>query len=154
MNPKKDTEGWSRRERLLDYAEIAFLSKNALEYRGLMATYGVIEPSDQVTAEGLDVLFAKWLEDQSLHKMPESNLIAVLGITFGNYLCERLSMQWIEVTDEEGTTYATRHETAEVYCFPLEAVKRRVTSGEKGFFLRIEASIRDDLTKSSTKHRA
>ncbi len=85
--------------------------------------------------------------------MPDSQLIAVLGITFGNYLCDRLSMQWIEVTDDVGTTYGVRHETAEVYCFPLEAVKKRAISREIGFFLGIETVIHEEISGSSTKQR-
>jgi hypothetical protein len=139
---------------VLDHTEIALLSKNALEFRNLMSAYGVEEPSGHVTAEGLDVVFAKWVEDQSPQKMSEPELIAVLGITFGNYLCDLLSMQWAEITDDFGTTYAVLHETTEVYCFPLEAVKKRTVSREIGFFAGIEAAVREDILRSSTKQRA
>ena len=154
MNQKTTAEEWSRRVRVLDHTEIALLSKNALEFRDLMSTYDVDEPSGHVSAEGLDVVFAKWLEDRSPRKMPEPKLIAVLGITFGNHLCDRLSMQWAEVTDDTGTTYAVLHETAEVYCFPLEAVKKRTMSREIGFFAGIETAVREDISRSSTKQRA
>jgi hypothetical protein len=153
MNQQTTAEEWSRRVRVLDHTEIALLSKNALEFRNLMSTYNVDEPSDRVTAEGLDVVFAKWLEDRSPPRMSEPKLIAVLGITFGNYLCDILSMQWAEVTDDVGTTYAVLHETAEVYCFPLEAVKKRTMSREIGFFAGIEAAVREDISKTSTKQR-
>ena len=153
MNQETRAEEWSRRVRVLDHTEIALLSKNALELRDLMSSYDIDEPSRQVTAEGLDVVFAKWLEDRSQQKMSEPKLIAVLGITFGNYLCDCLSMQWVEVTDDAGTTYAVRHETADVYCFPLEAVKKRAMSGEIGFFAGIETAVYEDVSRSSTRQR-
>lgn len=153
MNQQTVAEEWSRRVRILDHTEFALLSKNALEFRDLMSTYGVDEPSGHVTAEGLDVVFAKWLEDQSPQKMSEPKLVTVLGITFGNYLCDLLSMQWAEVTDDAGTTYAVLHETAEVYCFPLEAVKKRTMSREIGFFAGIEAAVREDISRPSSKQR-
>jgi uncharacterized protein DUF3806 len=109
MNQKTTAEEWSRRVRVLDHTEIALLSKNALEFRDLTSTYDLDEPSGHVSAEGLDVVFAKWLKDRSPQKISEPKLIAVLGITFGNYLCDRLSMQWAEVTDDVGTTYAVLH---------------------------------------------
>jgi len=153
MNQQTSGEEWSRRVRLLDHTEVALLAKNALEIHDLMLSYDVNEPSDQLTADGLDVVFAEWLQDRVPQKTADSKLIAVLGITFGNYLCDRLSMQWVEVTDDAGTTYAVRHETAEVYCFPLEAVKKRVISAEIGFFSEIETAIRGEIAASSTKQR-
>ncbi len=144
---------WSRQVRPLDHTEVALLAKNALEFHDLMSSYEVDEPSGQATAKGLDVVFAEWLEDKSTQRMSASKLVAVLGITFGNYLCDRLSMQWVEVVDDAGITYAVRHETAEVYCFPLEAVKKRAISGEIGFFSGIEMAVREDISDSSTRQR-
>lgn len=153
MNQETTDKDWAPRVRVLDHTEIALLSKNALELRELMSSYSVDKPRYQVTAENLDIVFANWLGD-SHRKMAESNLIAVLGITFGNCLCDRLSMQWVEVTDRAGTTYAVRHETAEAYCFPLEAVKKRLLSGDVGFFAGIERAVREDISKPSTKQRS
>ena len=140
MNRKTTDKEWAPRVRVPDHTEIALLSKNALELRDLMSSYSVDKPRHQITAVNLDTVFASWLRD-SHRTMIESKLIAVLGITFGNYLCNRLSMQWVELTDHDGTTYAVRHETAEVYCFPLESVKKRLVSGEVGFFARIERAV-------------
>jgi len=153
VTKQKTAEEWSRRVRVLDHTEIVLLSENALGFRNLMSTYDVGEPSDHVSAESLDVVFAKWLEDRSAQRMSEPKLIAILGITFGNYLCDLLSMQWAEITDDVGTTYAVLHETAEVYCFPLEAVKKRTMSREIGFFAGIEAAVREGISKTSTKQR-
>ena len=153
MNQQTKADEWSRRVRPLDHIEVALLAKNALELHNLMSSYDVVEPSGHVTTEGIDVVFAKWLEDRSPQRMSDSNLIAVLGITFGNYLCDRLSMQWVEVTDDAGTTYAVRHETAEVYCFPLEAVKKRTISREIGFFSEIETAVHEEISGLSTKQR-
>ena len=153
MNEEKAKKEWVRQERMLDYKEIAFLSENALGLRDLMNCYKVGEPSDPITAEALDVVFAEWIEDESSRRMPAEDLILVLGISFGNYLCESLSMQWIELTDSGGTTYAVRHEKAEVYCFPIESVKKRVESGELGFFAGIEAAARQDIENDTTRQR-
>lgn len=145
--------GWQRTERALNYREIALLGKQASDIREIMARYGVTVNAGEVSVSAIDALFLAWRHDDAGGRVERSTFITTLGITFGNWLCTQHSMQWMEVTDDVGITYPVRHENKGVYCFPFEAIKKRINTGEKGFFSEIERYVSNAIADPETEVR-
>jgi hypothetical protein len=93
----------------------------------------------------------EWNMDASSARASNPDLLAAIGISLGNYLCARFDMQWVELTDKQGTTYAVRHKSKRIHCFPIESIKKRVGHSEYGFIVAIVESISKALSDPSRR---
>jgi Domain of unknown function (DUF3806) len=85
--------------------------------------------SGDLTAEGLDALWAALLREEPADPNPEINMV---GIAFGHLLVERLGVAWVALTDERGTELAVRGR-ADFTVFPTNFVAKRYAGRETGF---------------------
>lgn len=100
----------------------------------------------------LDELFVKWMSDKNEQKWCQSEFAIHLGAAFGGILCERLLMRWVQISGNAGMTYAVRHRHRAVYyCFPFEAVMKRIRSGSGGFLVDVEHAVSMAIVAEDTK---
>ena len=141
--------GWNREERMLDVEELGYLSKNALALPELFGRYGLRMRGETPTPAELDALFRRWLSDAAAGRPDAVSIVTILGITFGNYLCEARNMHWIEVRDSNGVTYAVRHSSPDVYAFPIDSVRKHIDNQSPDLFVEIDSAIKDAIERSN-----
>jgi len=70
------------------------------------------------------ILDAKWIDAEETYKLQ------CLGITFGDALAQKHSLEWVMVEDEYGRDPAIRYPGTTVILFPLTMISKRIERGE------------------------
>jgi hypothetical protein len=112
----------------LNEAEAEWLAANVDAARAALATTG-IDPSGTLTAEALDRLWPRLLAASA---DDPNGPINVVGLAFGQLLVDRFHLEWVALTDRDGTEIALRG-PSEFTVFPTNFVAKRYETGETEF---------------------
>jgi hypothetical protein len=146
MMANSKADDWERTERRLDAEEVALLSGKAAGLGDLLRNYKVRGKASNMDAAMLDKVFSRWLLDRSDQKLHKSELATLLGAAFGNLLCKHWSMQWVELSDNAGITYAVRHRDKAVYCFPFEVIMKRIAGRDTEFLVAVVQAVANAIS--------
>jgi len=97
--------------------------------------------AEPLTLRDLDVIFARWLNDQSPNKPSASMIADALGAVFGELIRKTLEMHWQVVSDEYGTAWSLGKTGSTVMTFPVESVRKRTEDRATNFFVPLFQAI-------------
>jgi hypothetical protein len=124
---------------ILDHARLAidFVAKYA----------GLREP--EISIATLDAAFTAWSNDGDRDEDPDEAVIELLGACFGEFCNQRLGMQWVKITDKQGTCIAIDGIAYQFRGFPYHSVSKRIEAREVGFFHGVY-TLMQDMAREST----
>jgi hypothetical protein len=108
-----------------------------------------------VTEPGLeeyDLAFRAWQDSESTDFSNE-DVIRIVGGYLGNRFVTDFDMEWVTVTDQYGTDYATRSKTVEAMAFPFSMVMKRVESNKDNFIFAVYYTVKDTIDTADIRAR-
>jgi hypothetical protein len=99
-----------------------------------------------------DEAFSLW-QAEARPRYTEQQVIDILGAYLGNRLAADFQMEWILVTDQDGTDYAVRGKKFEVISFPFASVEKRIESKQHEFMAGVYYAVKDAIEKGDYKTR-
>ena len=109
----------------LNDAELGWIAENLASARSLLGISGDV-PLDPAL---LDRALAIWHQRSGQSRLQPNDVANALGIAFGQYLVDDLSMQWAVVADAHGTELAVHSSPSAILVFPMVAVAKRIGAG-------------------------
>jgi Domain of unknown function (DUF3806) len=97
-----------------------------LKFAGLCA-------SGSTRLDDLDASFAGWIESEDKEGYTPQAVEALIGAAFGQYCIDTLDMEWVQVKDSFGASFAVVGKTIDVRSYPFDMVAKRIASEEIGF---------------------
>ena len=131
-------------------AELRWLEDSIASGRKLLEIYGTgTAASDEADLlRTLDLAFARWAGDEAPSRPPAEQAADGFGALFGQHLVESYGMRWVTVSDDAGTDVAVQARPPadeSMIAFPVDAVLKRIESGQTGFFWEIGQVVRSRL---------
>lgn len=132
----------------LNPSERQWVASN-IELAGEIAkAYGLaVEPGDRLDPQVLDTAWAAWLTDPERGDEDPNPYINAFGLAFGDYLLERLGLEWRVVEDRQGTEMAVWGKEGDVLVFPPNLVGKRYVAGTTSFFAEVAATTEESVTR-------
>jgi hypothetical protein len=138
---------WSRRateteERVqpLNPAESAWVAENVDAARAALEHAG-IDPAGTVSAEALDRLWPRLL---AASPDDPNGPINMVGLALGQLLVDRFGLEWVVLSDRDGTEIAVRG-PSDATVFPTNFVAKRYETGETDFIAPFVAEVERTL---------
>lgn len=97
--------------------------------------------------EDLDAAFSSWAVAADGLGYEDEAVVQILGASFGQYCANTLQMQWVVITDRDGTSAAIRGAKKDYRAFPFHAIWKRIRDRENGFFKPIYITLEEAATK-------
>ncbi len=119
----------------------------------LVKQYARIEVHPPIDPPTLDTTYSIWMSERSHSDEGfEANLDA-FAFAFGQYLVDRLGMQWVVVSDREGAELAVRGQPGAIVIYPWTLVRKRFAARQTGFFQTTYVDVRRQLEWALRKGR-
>ncbi len=99
-----------------------------------------------------DEAFRLW-QNEDAPRYTERQVIDILGAYLGSRLAVDFGMEWVKVTDQDGTDYAVRAKTVEVMSFPFSSVAKRIENKQYGFMAGVYHTVQHTVTSGNYKAR-
>jgi ABC-type Fe3+-hydroxamate transport system substrate-binding protein len=130
--------------------EVLAMDALALRAKGFLATYlpSVSNPS----LTDFDNAFLVWQGERN-RRYTEPQVVEMLGAYLGNQLIAEFQMEWVVVTDQNGTDYAVRAKKYEVMAFPFSSVAKRIERDQYEFMVGIYHVIKHSIASGDYKAR-
>ncbi len=82
-----------------------------------------------------DEHFESWASDTPDERLDPNPLINMFGIGLGEHFVRSTGLQWVVISDEQGTDLAVRHPSGpgQSTLFPISSVAKRWVEGSTGF---------------------
>jgi hypothetical protein len=112
------------------------LEQMRMEVPAFLRHFGV-DTETPWTLEHLDEGFARWLSSPERAGYDDEAVTQILGAAFGAYCIEALQMQWVLLTDQDGTDLAIEGTEHAFRAFPMHSVRKRIRARETGFFVGV-----------------
>jgi len=90
------------------------------------------------------ILRSKWIAANETLKLQ------CLGVTFGDALAQKLSLEWVAVEDEFGRDPALSKVGTSLLAFPLTSISKRIERGEEIDLYEFFEAACETITKSSS----
>lgn len=127
--------------------EIAWIAENIDTARLLVNRYAP-QAQGELDPSCLDAVLAGWsVSRDSTDKIEPNALVNALGLAFGQYLVDKLGMNWAVVSDEHGTDIAVHGSAGNILVFPTSTVAKRVERNEFPFFEDLYRQMSVDIGK-------
>jgi hypothetical protein len=131
---------------VLSADEIRPINENVVYGVQFLEAFGIAS-GESWTLTDLDSAFEAWVLAIDKLGFTDEAVIELLGAMFGHYCTVRLNMRWIKLSDVDGTTLAIEGVDREFRGFPFQAISKRITASEYGFFVPIFALMADNSAK-------
>jgi hypothetical protein len=82
----------------------------------------------------LDAAYLAWFKQHIRETEDPNPIINSFGLSFGQYLVDNLSLNWVVVSDEQGTEIAVHGQPGNILVFPPNLVAKRYVQGKTDFF--------------------
>ena len=132
----------------LNSEERAWIEGNIADARAALTASGhrlidgkAIEPS------ALDTAWSAWLLEWREGEGDPNPVINQFGHAFGDYLVERLHMEWKVVDDEYGKDAAVVSQQGDIVIVPANLVSKRFDTRTSSFFVEVTEGIADQVAK-------
>jgi hypothetical protein len=110
-------------------AETNWVAEHVAATVDFAAQFGVTESKPSV--DELDTLWATWLEHGSAEDA--NSVVHMIGLSFGQHLVDDFGLEWVIVSDDQGTEMAVHREEGDVLVFPANLVAKRWETRATGF---------------------
>jgi hypothetical protein len=135
----------------LSVAERAWVEDNLAAARRYVVDAGVsVDEGGAPDPPALDAAWSFWLQAWPAEEEDPNPVINALGIAFGQYLVDRLGLDWKVVEDEYGTEIAVHGQPGDVLVFPPNLVAKRLESRTVGFFVPVAGQIEQQVAAVRT----
>lgn len=125
----------------LNDAERAWVADNVAAARRYVEDAGLPVDGQPLDPAALDAAWAFWLQAWPVGEEDPNPLINALGMALGQYLVDRLGLDWKLVEDESGTEVAVHGQPGDVLVFPPNLVAKRLHTRTVGFFVPVAGQI-------------
>ena len=130
----------------LSVAERAWVEDNVAAARRYVLDAGVaVDGNGALDPPALDAAWSFWLQAWPAEEEDPNPVINALGIALGQYLVDRLGLDWKVVEDEYGTEVAIHGQPGDVLVFPPNLVAKRLESRTVGFFVPVAGQIEQQV---------
>jgi hypothetical protein len=106
-------------------------------------------PPDPVA---LDAAWAFWLQAWPADEEDPNPVINALGMALGQYLVDRLGLDWKLVEDDDRTEVAVHGQSGDVLVFPPILVAERLDTRTVGFFVPVAGQIEERVAELRASH--
>ena len=143
----------TRRTLKLGPKEQELITDNLRLAHALVIQYARIDVRPPIDPPTLDTTYTAWtLERSHSDEGFEVNLEA-FALAFGQYLVDRLGMEWVVVSDSEGTELAVHAKVGEITLYPQSMVKKRFAARQTGFFQPAYVEVRRKIEEAIRKSK-
>jgi hypothetical protein len=125
----------------LNDAERAWVDDNVAAARRYVEDAGHPADGQPLDPAALDAAWSFWLQAWPAGEEDPNPVINALGLAFGQYLVDRLDLDWKLVEDEYGTEVAVHGQPGDVLVFPPNLVAKRLETRTVGFFVPVAGQI-------------
>ncbi len=127
----------------LNDAERAWIDGNIADLRAGLVDAGYrLEDGRPIDPATLDAAWAAWLRDRDPNEDPNSS-INRFGHAFGQYLADRVGLEWKMVEDEYGTDAAIVGQPGDIVIVPASVAAKRFEDGISSFFGDVAAAFEE-----------
>jgi hypothetical protein len=134
----------------LNDAERAWVADNVAAARRYVEDAGLPVDGQPLDPAALDAAWSFWLQAWPAGEEDPNSLINALGMALGQYLVDRLGLDWKLVEDEYGTEVAVHGQPGDVLVFPPNLVAKRLETREVDFFVPIAGLIEQQVVELRT----
>ena len=124
----------------LSEAELVPIIENAALVTRFLALFGVTS-GDGWTIQELDSAYTTWSASAQKHGYTDEAVTEIVGAAFGQRCVEHFNMQWVKITDMDGTAVGIQGVTKNFRAFPFHSISKRIADGECDFFSPIFSAI-------------
>jgi hypothetical protein len=126
----------------LNAAERAWLDDKVAAARRYVADAGLpLDGTHPLDPPALDAAWSFWLRAWPADEEDPNPVINALGLAFGQYLVDRLGLDWKVVEDENGTDIAVHGQPGDVLVFSPNLAAKRLDTRTVGFFVPVAGQI-------------
>jgi len=125
----------------LNDVERAWVDDNVAAARRYVEDAGVPVDGQPLDPANLDAAWSFWLDAWPAGEEDPNPVINALGMALGQYLVDRLGLDWKLVEDEDGTEVAIHGQPGDVLVFPPNLVAKRLKTREVDFFVPVAGEI-------------
>lgn len=133
--------------RAFDASELGAIEENAAQVSILSRLYlgkTFLEP----TPNELDAIFTAWAHSPKRNETSDEELVQILGAAFGKHCVAALDMEWVIVTDSDGSAAAVQGVAKDFRGFPFHSIWKRITDNEQDFFVPIFLTLQKQSAAS------
>jgi len=127
-------------------AELAWIGKNlrlAADLAERLSGKREVLPS----LELLGTIFASWAQLPADRQGDPNVVVNALGLAFGQHLVNAADLQWVVVSDAQGTEIAVHGQPGDILILPTNATAKRFESKEFDFFARLFQQMVDEIAR-------
>jgi hypothetical protein len=137
----------------LSAAERAWVDDNLAAAHRYVADAGhLLDGTQPLDPPALDAAWSFWLQAWPADEEDPNPVINALGLAFGQYLVDRLGLDWKVVEDENGTEIAVHGQVGEVLVFPPNLVAKRLEQRATDFFVPVAGQIEQRVAEVRASH--
>jgi Domain of unknown function (DUF3806) len=104
-----------------------------------------VGPKSIFTAQDLDDAIVAWSRSPGLERDAPDKVVEHLGAYFGDYLIQRLGLEWRLFRDAQGTDVCVIHREVFVYSFPHSSVYKAVVQGRRNALAEVESALKAEI---------
>ncbi len=97
--------------------------------------------------ELLGATLVSWAQQPADQRGDPNAVVNALGLAFGQHLVNAADLEWVVVSDAQGTEIAVHGQPADILIFPTNATAKRFESKEFDFFARLFSQMVDDIAR-------
>jgi hypothetical protein len=96
----------------------------------------------------IDDTIILWSRSSADDKERSSEVTEQLGCYFGEYLAEKLDLEWALYRDVRGTDFCVVHKSVSVFSFPHSAIFKAVAQGRTNALAEVEVTLRQQIVEA------
>lgn len=135
---------------VVDSKELAEFDRASVKSLKFVADY--VPGAENPKLTDFDKAFSLWQKERN-RRYSEQQVIEMIGAYLGNRLVKDFQMEWVVVSDRDGTDYAVRGKQKEVISYPFAAVGKRIQRGENEFVAGVYQAVKHILAEADVKAR-
>lgn len=132
-----------------DKKEIAEIDELAAKAKMFVATF--LPGASTPTLKDCDEALYRW--QRAKGRYTDKQITSMLGAYLGNKLISDFQMEWVVVTDQNGTDYAVRAKKYEVMSFPFSSVSKRIEKNQSGVMVAVYEIVKHTIARGDYKAR-
>jgi hypothetical protein len=128
-------------------AELRWIQENLALAQQLVQLFAPELATLTLDPHALDEAYARWFAQHRPEQEDPNPIINAVGLAYGQYMADQLSLEWTVVSDAQGTDIALHGEPNQVLIFPTALVAKRYYSRQTGFLSLLYPLMRDDVAR-------
>jgi hypothetical protein len=121
------------------------INEKAIAGAALLEKY--LRTGPEYTPNQVDDAIARWSRATSKNKESPEQVIELIGAYFGNYLVQKLELEWKVYHDDRGSDLCVIHKKVWVFSFPHSAIYKAVKQGRQHALTEVESTLRAQIAE-------